>query len=101
MSPPHDISASNSGEREAAKVEDQAHMFRCWLAEGGPGHGLSQKLDEIKWFLAKLIGVLTLLAAVVPTAVVLWAHYHQPSTAQTASAPTLINQANAATKGTP
>lgn len=88
---------------ETLNDQEKAHMHDCWLAEGGPGHALSKKLDEMKWFLAKLIGALTLVAVLIPSAVALWTHYYpRPVHGQAQTQPetaSLISQAHAETKG--
>lgn len=76
-------------------------MHDCWVAPEGPGRLLAQKLDEMKWFLAKLIGALTFAAVLIPTAVALWTHYNpRPSARErTDSSASMITQAHAETKG--
>lgn len=111
MTPPHGIPLDDTGEREAAgeeyvtkdamKVRILLHEADCH--EKGPLRDLREKVDKLRMQQAAGGGALALLTILGPVVLAWWLSTRLPSPQpqRSSATTTLINQAQAATKGNP
>lgn len=64
MSTRHDSEQKDTGEREAAKTEEEAHMFKCWDKRGGPGWEIREWAGRTKVKIAFWIGICVAVQAI-------------------------------------
>lgn len=104
MTPLHGVDhLKDTGEREAAKTAADAHMFACWDKKDGPGYELREKVDKLRLQGAAMGGVLALISIIGPVWLAWWLSNRFPAQQahHSGDTPALVNQALAATKGTP